>query len=201
MLRYGDRVRFPVFLVALTAAAVVVAGCTEPVVQSPDELRENLDLPEAEEMAIGEPTEHRDVEVTIQDIEAMERTRESVNRLRVTVRSENVGDVAGNNPAIQIVCDENPDGGDWHEGSTWEPARGIDAGVVLNGEVILGFPYKPDSVEYTVQECTNAALRVVWGRRGRDDQAVGLCPIPEDVIDEAMKEPTGPPLPLETPPV
>ncbi|MEI2653924.1 MAG: hypothetical protein V9G12_17575, partial [Microthrixaceae bacterium] len=63
----------------------------------------------------------------------------------VTVRAENTTDIVVLSPDVAVTCEENRAGGEWFKDSTWETNVVLPPGVVSEGQLIAGLPYKEDA--------------------------------------------------------
>lgn len=186
-------------LTMAVVASLAFSGCTKEDVPSADYLSSTTTTARPVPGVIGERVEFAGVELIVSDITAFERTPEGVPRVRAVVRSENGAEVDRGNPRVGLMCDEAPELGEWFRGSTWEPGSLLAPGVARQGELLVGFPPKPDAALYAVASCTNARLRFEIGGPSLGWQRVEFAIDPE-VITESVNRPKGRqlPLPLET---
>ncbi len=130
------------------------------------------------------------------DITPFERSPRDVPRIRVVMRTENVSSVLQDNPDVELLCDETSLAGDWFGGSTFEPNSTLPINAVSEGEVYVGFPLRGDSPEYPVVTCTNARLHLTVHSTTSKAPRVIDVPVPASLIDETIRRPKGPQLPL-----
>jgi hypothetical protein len=181
---------------ALVAVAVLASGgCTKQYVPTAKELASTTTAPPDRVGVIGERIEFAGIDVVVSDITSFERSPDGVPRLRAVIRSENVTDTERNNPVVGLRCDESDALGEWLRGSTWETGSVLPAGVVTQGELLVGFPVRPENALYTVASCTNARLRLSIGGPKTGVQVVEYSISPE-VVAESIDRPRGRPLPL-----
>jgi hypothetical protein len=171
---------------------LVVASCT-----STQEV-EAEDLPEPREQggALGVGINHFGVDTNLLRIESFDQSVDAFPRLRVILRSENLTDQVMRNPAVELWCDESEDGGEWFLGSTWEAHALLPPAEVSEGEIIVGFPHKPESERYPVASCSNARVKVIGENTADRQQSVAVYAVEPEVIDEAIDAPRGRQLPL-----
>jgi hypothetical protein len=117
-------------------------------------------------------------------------------RLVVAMRSENTTDKMLRNPAAELQCDENTDGGDWFTGSTWEADGLLPAGNVNEGQLYLGFPPKPGASAYPVPTCTNPQIVLTLTNDSTRQQHLIKFAVEPSVITDAIQAPLGLELPL-----
>lgn len=145
------------------------------------------------------------VVTTVVSVAAFDQSPTGTPRIKVVMRSENISDSAQENPNLELLCDETTNTGDWYLGSTWEPNVVLPVNAVAQGEVIIGFPLKGTSPEYPVVTCTTPRLRLtVVG--SRDDESTEdikedvpsqyVFPLDASMIEDAIRRPRGPVLPL-----
>lgn len=122
------------------------------------------------------------------EVDAIEpaTSKDGIPRVAVTVRAENTTDIAVLSPDVAVTCEENRAGGEWFKDSTWETNAVLPPGVVSEGQLIAGLPYKEDAPTFPLLECTEPVLRVT-ATRGRDrDSIVASMTIDSEVIDAAI---------------
>jgi len=180
----------------LLAAGVVASGaCSKEFVPTAKDLASTTTQPPARTGVIGERVQFGGIDVVVSDITSFERGTDGVPRVRAVVRAENLGDVERNNPEVGLTCDESPNSGGWLRGSTWEAGSVLPPGVATQGELLIGFPVRPESGLYAVSACTNASLWVRIGGPATGRQVLEYS-IPPEVITESINRPKGRPLPL-----
>jgi len=145
---------------------------------------------------LGQDVTYGGVAVTVVSVAPFDQSPNGTPRIKAVMRSENVSDSAQKNPNLELICDETSNTGDWFLGSTWEPNVVLPVNVVAQGEVIVGFPLKGTNPEYPVVTCTSAKLRLsVVGAR-EDIPVVVDYPVDASLIEQAIRRPRGPSLPL-----
>jgi len=179
-------------LVVAGVLVIVASGCTK---EQPGESTDAR-APERRVGVIGRTESLFGVDVVVTDLTSFTQSPGSVPRLVLSIRSENRSGRDQQNPDVQLRCKESPEGGSWFSGSTWEPNGLLADGIVNEGQVIVGFPSKPENPRYVVPTCTTARVQVLatdsdTGRRIALEYAVGA-----DVVDAAVRAPVGPGLPL-----
>lgn len=178
-------------LVTLVGPAVL-AGCGQP---SDPELEKPF-AAETRTGVIGRTEDLFGVKFNMNDLTVFSQSPTAFPRLRLAVRSENTSGRDQQNPDVQLVCDESPQGGDWYSGSTWEPNGLLANGLVNQGEVIVGFPRKPQNPRYVVPDCTAAHVSVIATDPGNGGTLTVNYPVGADLIAEAVRAPIGPGRPL-----
>lgn len=182
---------------AALVAAVLTAGCV-----STDEIggknnpTPTTTPPPTEVGTLGVDVEGDAVLTTVYAITPFEQSIDNVPRIKVSMRTENTSSVVQDNPDVLLYCDESPHGGDWFEGSTWEPIGLLPVNAVSQGEVIIGFPQKGDNPEYHVVSCTNPTVRVIITAARSTVPLVVNYPVDPQVITDALRAPRAPLLPL-----
>lgn len=185
---------------ALSATALVVLVGSSCV--STDEIGGKLnptpttEPPRTEQGTVGVDVAAPSVLATVYAIAPAEQSIENVPRIRVSVRAENTSSAVQENPDVLLYCDESPHGGDWYEGSTWEPTGLLPVNAISQGEVIVGFPLKGENPEYHVVSCTNATVRMTITTSGSRERLVVNFPVDPQVITDALRAPRAPSLPL-----
>ena len=182
---------------AICAVSVTAAGC----VMSDEVGGSNKPSPTTMPLApvpgaLGSPVQHGGVSLDVLAIGSFDRSPEQVPRIKVTLRTENTSTAARRNPALELHCQESQLLGVWFAGSTWEPGYLLPVNEVNAGEVMLGFPPKPENPQYPVAGCTNATLVAIMGDPVGDRKLRVVYPIPASVITESLQRPVGPNLPL-----
>lgn len=152
--------------------------------------------PPTEQGTLGVDVAGPSVSATVYAITPFEQSIQNVPRIKVSVRAENTSSAAQENPDLLLYCDESPHGGDWYEGSTWEPAGLLPVNAISQGEVIIGFPLKGDNPEYHVVSCTNPTVRMTITTSGSRERLVVNYPVEPEVITDALRAPRAPLLPL-----
>lgn len=186
---------------ALALACIAVAALTSGCV-SVDEVggknnpTPTTTPPPTQAGTLGVDVAGEAVLTTVYAITPFEQSIDNVPRIKVSVRTENTSSSVQDNPDVLLYCDETPHGGDWFEGSTWEPTGLLPVNAVSQGEVIIGFPQKGDNPEYHVVSCTNPTVRVtITAARSTVPLVVNYAVDPQ-VITDALRAPKAPLLPL-----
>jgi hypothetical protein len=169
----------------VTVLVAVAAGCTKelPSRSSPGDVQRRVG-------SLGTPVNMFGVETTVIGMEPFEQSVDGFPRLRVTLRTRSRLEVPWENPQVSIRCQESDEPGEWYDGSTWESQGILPGGRVLEGQIILGFPPKPEAERYPVPTCTDAAV-VVTGSdpQRRQRQVVASFPIPDEMVQAAIDAP------------
>ncbi len=183
---------------ALAATAMMTSACTSAVDGSEGAEDPPVGLPDARPADVGDSLVSDGIEIEVRSIEAYDRSDSAFPRLRLVVRSSNASDHDATNPEVGLICDESPDPGEWHLGSTWEPAGFLPEGSVSEGELLVAFPSKTGDRFYPLAACTSARIRIVMGGSATADLEVAEIPVDPALIDEALVRPLGPRFPLPT---
>ena len=156
------------------------------------------DLPEPREQggALGVGIDHFGVDVNVLRIESFDQSPDAFPRLRAIIRSENTSELMARNPAVELWCDESEEGGEWYLGSTWEAYALLPPAEVTEGEIIFGFPHKPESDRYSVASCSNARVKVIAEKTSDRQESIAVYALEPEIIDEAIDAPRGRRLPL-----
>lgn len=183
--------------IGVVVAAAAIVGCVSTnEVGGTANATPTTVAPTVESGSLGTGIDHEGATVTVFAIRAFDQSVNRVARIEAVVRSENESDGIRRNPDLRLICDETENAGDWFLGSTWEPNAVLPVNAVAEGEVIIGFPAKGKTPEYSVVDCTNARLRVtVTSPRNPLPRVVEIA-IDASVIDEAARRPRGANLPL-----
>jgi hypothetical protein len=169
----------------VTVAVAVAAGCTKevPPPGSPGDVVRRTGT-------LGTPVDMFGVEATVIAMEPFDQSPDGFPRIRVTIRTQSHLEVPWENPDVSVRCEESEERGDWYSGSTWEANGILPGGRDLEGQIILGFPPKPDAERYPVPTCTDGAVVVVGtDPQHRERQVVVRYPIPDEMVQAAIDAP------------
>lgn len=184
-----------VFGVAATALVCVACVATEDAdVANPD--RTTTTLPSPVPGSFDVVYTAGDVSVELRGVRPELLTPGDRPQIAVEVRSESRSPIDQANPHLELRCAGVDNVGDWLAGSTWEPNGVLRSDAVLSGEAVLGLPISDANPEYPVLDCESPTLRLVVRDQRRGDVTIVDVPVDEAVIDEALRAPTGPDLPL-----
>lgn len=109
-----------------------------------------------------------------------------IPRLAVTIRAQNRSEISLLSPDVAVTCEENREGGDWFDDSTWETNAIIPPGVISEGVFYGGLPPKPDARTFPLMVCTDAEIQVVATRAADRHKVVGTLAVPDDVVRQAI---------------
>lgn len=169
----------------LVAVGMAVGGATGCASREAAPTPITTPPPERVVLRTGEQVDMFDLTFEIRSVDAAQPNG-GTPRLAVTIRARNDGDIPVLSPDVAVTCEENREGGDWFDDSTWETNAIIPPGVISEGVFYGGLPPKPDAPTFPLMVCTDAEIRVVATRGVDRHQVVGTLAVPDDVVRRAI---------------